>query len=71
VVRRVVCRTSTTLKTLQSLPEALTIETQHDGRLSIETGTPELLVKRLFSLDPHVSDLQVLHATTPHTIKIH
>lgn len=70
VVRRVVCRTSTNLKTLQSLPEALMIQTQYDGRLSIETGTPEILVQRLFSLDPHVTELQVLHATTPHTIKI-
>jgi hypothetical protein len=58
------------LKTLQSLPEALMIQTQYDGRLSIETGTPEILVQRLFSLDPHVTELQVLHATTPHTIKI-
>lgn len=70
VVRRVVCRTSTKLQTLQNLPEALMIQTQYDGRLSIETGTPELLVQRLFSLDPQLTELQVLHATTPHTIKI-
>jgi hypothetical protein len=43
---------------------------QPDGRLSIETGTPELLVQRLFALDPQISDVQVLHAQTPHVVRI-
>ncbi len=70
VVRRVVCRTTAAVQRLYDLPEALLIQTQPDGRLSIETGTPELLVQRLFSLDPCVSDVQVLHAKTPHAVRI-
>jgi len=70
VVRRVVCRTTAAVQRLYDLPEALLIQTQPDGRLSIETGTPELLVQHLFSLDPSVSDVQVLHAKTPHAVRI-
>jgi len=70
VVRRVVCRTRTALQILQALPETLLIQTQHDGRLSIETGMPETLVQRLFSLDPQLSELQVLHATMAHSIRL-
>jgi ABC-2 type transport system ATP-binding protein len=70
VVRRVVCRTATALHTLRNLPEALVIRTDADGRLSIETGTPELLVQRLFSLDPNLTDLQVLHASSPQIVRI-
>jgi ABC-2 type transport system ATP-binding protein len=70
VVRRIVCRTSTALHTLRNLPEALVIQTEADGRISIETGTPELLVQRLFSLDPHLTDLQVLHANAPQIVRI-
>jgi len=70
VVRRVVCRTTAAVQRLYDLPEALLIQTQPDGRLSIETGTPELLVQRLFALDPRLSDVQVLHAKTPHAVRI-
>jgi len=70
VVRRVVCRTTAAVQRLYDLPEALLIQTQPDGRLSIETGSPELLVQRLFSLDPRLSDVQVLHAKTPHAVRI-
>jgi ABC-2 type transport system ATP-binding protein len=70
VVRRVVCRTRTALPVLQNLPEALLIQAEADGRLSIETGTPELLVQRLFSLDPQLTDLQVLHANSPQIVRI-
>ncbi len=70
VVRRVVCRTTASVHRLYDLPEALLVQTQPDGRLSIETGTPELLVQRLFTLDPCLSELQVLHAKTPHALRI-
>jgi ABC-2 type transport system ATP-binding protein len=70
VVRRVVCRTTATMQMLYDLPEVLLIHNQPDGRLSIETGMAELLVQRLYCLDPCVSDVQVLHAKTPHVVRI-
>jgi ABC-2 type transport system ATP-binding protein len=70
VVRRVVCRTCTALSVLQDLPEVLLVQAQPDGRLSIETGTPELLVQRLFFLDPQLTELQVLHASSPQIVRI-
>jgi ABC-2 type transport system ATP-binding protein len=70
VLRRVVCRTATAVTTLRNLPEVLAAQPEQDGRVSMETGTPELLVQRLFALDAHVSDLQVLHAGTPHRIRV-
>jgi ABC-2 type transport system ATP-binding protein len=70
VVRRVVCRTGTALHMLRNLPEAFVVQTEADGRVSIETGTPELLVQRLLSLDPNLAELQLLHATSPQIVRI-
>ncbi len=70
LVQRVVCRTNTAVTTLRNLPGVLVVQPENDGRVSMETGTPETVVQRLLALDADVSDLQVLHARTPHRLHV-
>ena len=59
--RRISCRTAVPIERIRAWPEVESVQPEQD-RISIRTAQAEVLVRRLFASDAHLSDLEVRRA---------